>query len=114
MYCQLDFQGGAGSAADTEATIAANGPRVYEPARRAQAVAPLILRNRRDRRAGCRRPSTRRVRRVNPLLDDGARKRWVGVPGRHAQGCFYDIENICFTRKSACLQIENSLYLLYP
>ncbi len=48
--------------------IAYNGPRVYEPARRAQAVAPLLLCNRRDRRAGCRRPSTRRVRSVKPLL----------------------------------------------
>ena len=45
-----------------------NGPRVYEPARRAQAVALLSFSNRRDRRAGCRRPSDRRERRVNPLL----------------------------------------------
>ena len=42
--------------------IAYNGPRVYEPARRAQAVALLPLCNRRDRRAGCRRPSDERQR----------------------------------------------------
>ena len=56
----------------TEIAIAHNGPRVYEPARRAQAVAPLPFCNRRERRAGCRRPSTRRVRSVNPLLYDVA------------------------------------------
>ena len=50
--------------------IAYNGPRVYEPARRAQAVAPLFLCNRRDRRAGCRRPADdqREEACVNPLL----------------------------------------------
>ena len=50
--------------------IAYNGLRVYEPARRAQAVATLLFSNRRDHRAGCRRPSDERSeeRRVNPLL----------------------------------------------
>ena len=53
-----------------EAALSPNGPRVYEPATRAQAVALLLLSNRRDRRAGCRRPSDdqREERRVNPLL----------------------------------------------
>ncbi len=47
-----------------------NGPRVYEPARRAQAVAILSFSNRRDRRAGCRRPADdqREEASVNPLL----------------------------------------------
>ena len=57
---------------DQQDRMAYNGPRVYEPARRAQAVASLPFSNRRERRAGCRRPSTRRVRRVNPLLHDVA------------------------------------------
>ena len=52
------------------ARMAYNGPRVYEPARRAQAVATLILCNRRDHRAGCRRPADdqREEASINPLL----------------------------------------------
>ena len=48
--------------------LAYNGPRVYEPARRAQAVALLTLSNRRDRRAGWAK--ARRAFAVNPLLGD--------------------------------------------
>ena len=61
--CPMRFSGVVGA-------ISANGPRVYEPARWAQAVAILPLCNRRDHRAGCRRPSDERSeeRRVNPLL----------------------------------------------
>jgi len=53
------------------AAIAYNGPRVYEPARRAQAVALLPFSNRRDRRAGWAiAPSDdqREERCVKPLL----------------------------------------------
>jgi len=49
-------------------TIAPNDLRVYEPARRAQAVAPLLLSNRRDRRAGWAK--ARRAFAVNPLLGE--------------------------------------------
>ncbi len=68
--CQWSFLGGARCAAVMWATISYNGLRVYEPARRAQAVAPLLLCNRRDRRAGCRRPrdDRRAERSVKPLL----------------------------------------------
>ena len=63
-FCPLDNKN------VTKSGIAYNGLRVYEPARRAQAVAILILCNRRDRRAGCRRPSDdqREERCVKPLL----------------------------------------------
>ena len=52
------------------ARMAYNGTRVYEPARRAQAVALLPFSNRRDRRAGCRRPADdqREEASVKPLL----------------------------------------------
>ena len=69
----IGLEGGfpaAQEAPPREGRIAYNGTRVYEPARRAQAVAPLSLSNRRDRRAGCRRPSDdrREERSVKPLL----------------------------------------------
>ena len=60
--CQDGFPAAHGCAAAMRPTIAPNGLRVYEPARRAQAVASLLLCNRRDHRAGCRRPSDERQR----------------------------------------------------
>ena len=64
------FCGGARCAAAVGRAIAANGPRVYEPARRAQAVATLLFSNRRDHRVGCRRPADDQQEEasVNPLL----------------------------------------------
>ena len=65
-----------------------NGPRVYEPARRAQAVALLPLSNRRDHRAGwASAPSDRRERRVNPLLYEVVAHIFLPALPRMARPC---------------------------
>jgi len=67
------FSGGARMRRRPRRRCAYNGPRVCEPARRAQAVALLLLSNRRDRRVGCRRPADdqREEACVNTLLYAG-------------------------------------------